>query len=248
MIVAASTACFPDTPLQDIFDRLADLEYTNTEIVFGERGTVKPDEIISKYDGIIHLCRISRRITPVSIFFDVEPTTPGYFELFHAACRLAKSIKVVVMTIRSSVPGTPFNEEVERLRRLVALGTNCGVVLGLLTETGRLTESPDTVGSLCKSIRGLGVTLDPSHYIFNQPKPVDFDDILPNVCHVRLRDSNATQFQVRIGQGIIEFGRLIIQLGKVGYQRALCVDLSPLEDLDTAAELRKMRLLLESHL
>ncbi len=248
MIVAASTTCIPDAPLQEIFDRLADLEYTNTELVFGERGTIKPDEIIPKFDGIVHLCRTSRRITPVSIFFDLDPATPNYFELFNATCQLAKSIKVVVMTIRASIPGTPFNEEVERLRRLVQTGTNSGVVLGLLTEIGRLTESPDTVGSLCKSVKGLGVTLDPSHYIFNQPKSLDHDAILPNVCHLRLRDSNASHFQVRIGQGTIEFGRLIIQLNKIGYQRALCVDLSPLEDLDPAAELRKMRLLLESHL
>ncbi len=248
MIVAASTTCISDAPLQEIFDRLADLEYTNTELVFGERGTVKPEEIIPKFDRIVHLCRTSRRIAPVAIYLDMDPTAPNYFELFHAACQLAKAIKVVVMTIRASIPGTPFNEEVERLRRLVQMATNSGVVLGLQTEIGRVTESPDTVGSLCKSVKGLGVTLDPSHYIYNRPKPLDYDAIMPHVCHLRLRDSNASHFQVRIGQGTIEFGRLIIQLNKINYQRALCVDLAPLENLDPAAELRKMRLLLESHL
>ncbi len=129
---------------------------------------------------------------------------------------------------------------------LARMAMSCGVVLGLLTESGRLTESPDTVGSLCKSVKGLSVTLDPSHYIFGQPKMKDFDSILGNVCHLRLRDTSPRHFQIRVGQGVLEFGRLVIQLSKVDYRGSLCVDLASLPDLDTAAELRKMRLLLES--
>lgn len=246
MIVAASTSCIPNTPLQDILDRLSDLEYTNAEIVVGPSGTLSTADVVSKFDTIVHLCRTLRRITPVAIHFELDPTEPKYFEYFRVLSTLAKAIKVVIITVRSSIPGTPFNEEVERLRDLVRIGLNDGVVVGLLTEGGRLTESPDTVGSLCKSVKGLGVTLDPSHYIVNLPKPRDYEGILDHVCHVRLRDSSASQYQVRIGQGIIEFGRLVIQLNKVGYQRALCVDVAPLPDLDTSAELRKMRLLLES--
>lgn len=246
MIVAASTSCISNAPLQEILERLSDLEYTNTELVVGEHGTITPNELVTKYDSIVHLCRTCRRITPVAIHFDLDPTAPKYFEYFRVLCELAKSIKVVVMTVRASIPGTPFNEEVERLRHLVRLAMNDGVVVGLLTEAGRLTDMPDTVGSLCKSIKGLAVTLDPSHYIVNLPKARDYEGILDLVCHVRLRDSTTDQFQVRIGQGIIEFGRLVIQLAKVGYHRALCVDLAPIPDVDSSAELRKMRLLLES--
>ncbi len=246
MIVAASTTCLSDLPLHDILDRLADLEYTNVELVVGRQGTILPTELAEKFDSIVHTCRTSRRITPVAIYFDLDPTDPSYFDSFRTLCNLAKAIKVVVVSVRSSIPGTPFNEEVERLRELVRIGMNDGVVVGLLTESGRLTDSPDTVGSFCKTIKGLGVTLDPSHYMVRQPKPKDYENILDHVCHVRLRDSSESQYQVRIGQGVIEFGRLVVQLNKVGYRRALCVDLAPFADVDTLAELRKMRLLLES--
>ena len=66
------------------------------------------------------------------------------------------------------------------------------------------------------------------------------------VYHVRLRDTSKDQLQVRVGQGEVEYGRLINQLNKVGYDRALCVDILPMADADQFAELRKMRLLLES--
>jgi hypothetical protein len=51
---------------------------------------------------------------------------------------------------------------------------------------------------------------------------------------------------VRVGQGEIDYGKLIGQLQKVGYERALSVDMLPIEGFDHRAEMRKMRLLLES--
>jgi hypothetical protein len=44
----------------------------------------------------------------------------------------------------------------------------------------------------------------------------------------------------------VEYGRLITQLSKYRYNRAFCVDILPMPGVDQAAEMRKMRLLLES--
>jgi sugar phosphate isomerase/epimerase len=63
---------------------------------------------------------------------------------------------------------------------------------------------------------------------------------------VHLRDSTKQQLQVRVGQGEIDYGKLIQQLAKVDYDRALSVHMAPLEGFDHRAEMRKMRLLLES--
>jgi hypothetical protein len=51
-----------------------------------------------------------------------------------------------------------------------------------------------------------------------------------------------------VGQGEIEYGRLVTQLSKFKYNRALSVHIVDLGDLDIdhMAEMRKMRLLLES--
>jgi sugar phosphate isomerase/epimerase len=95
-------------------------------------------------------------------------------------------------------------------------------------------------------VPGLGVTLDPSHFIFGHKKPASWETILKHVCHVHLRDTKPDVFQVRIGQGNVEYGRLVAQLGRVGYKRALCAHMPPMEGVDQVAELRKMRLLLES--
>jgi sugar phosphate isomerase/epimerase len=159
---------------------------------------------------------------------------------------LAKAIKVVTITIRSAELGTPFNAEVERLQKLVALASQEGVRVGLLTEVGRMTENPDTAIVMCDSVKGLGLTLDLSHYVYGPHAGVEYEHVMKRVYHVRLRDTTKDQLQVRVGQGEVEYGRLVNQLNKVRYNRALCVDLQPLPDVDQLTEMRKMRLLLES--
>jgi sugar phosphate isomerase/epimerase len=169
-----------------------------------------------------------------------------YYRQFAAICKLAKASKVVTLTVRSSELGTPFNAEIERLRALVAIATNESVRVGLLTEAGRMTENPDTAVVFCDNVKGLGITLDPSHYVFGPQAGANYDHLMKHVYHVRLRDTNKSAFQVRVGQGEVEYGRLVNQLAKFRYDRALCVDIVPQADVDQMAEMRKMRLLLES--
>jgi hypothetical protein len=49
-----------------------------------------------------------------------------------------------------------------------------------------------------------------------------------------------------VGQGEVEYGKLIAQLRKAKYNRALSVDIQEMPDVDHMGEMRKMRLLLES--
>ena len=248
MIIAASTSCIPGEPLTEIFERLADLAYTSAELVIGEEGVIVPSQIAQRHDSLVQFRKTFRRIVPVALYFDVEPDAPDYTEHFTAACRLAKDCNIAVTTVHTSIPGTPFNEEIDRLANLVKVGMYYGVVVGIATEAGRISDTPETVGSLCKYVKGLGVSLDPSHYIYKQAKPKDYESILPNVCHVRLRDTTSKDFQTRVGQGVVDFGRLIALLANYDYRRVLSVDLAVLPSVDSSGELRKMRLLLESSL
>jgi sugar phosphate isomerase/epimerase len=129
---------------------------------------------------------------------------------------------------------------------MVSIATEEGVVVGLLTEAGRMTQDPDTAVVLCDSVKGLNLTLDPSHYIHGPHQGGSYDQVFEYVCHLRLRDTSRDTLQVRVGQGEVEYGRLVAQLSRFNYNRALSVDIAPQPDVDQHAELRKMRLLLES--
>ena len=247
MFVAASSRCFPDLPLDAAMLQLVELEYTAVEIMLHEsEGQLKPSAVLADPERAVALCRQTHRLTPVALGVHVEAPEPDYYHQFVACCRLAKAIKVVTVTVRAGELGTPFNAEVERLRTMAALAAQEGVRLGLLTEVGRMTENPDTAVVLCDNVKGLGITLDPSHYIYGPRGGVNFEPVMKHVYHVRLRDTTKDQLQVRVGLGDVEYGRLANQLNKVHYDRALCVNLQPQPDIDQLTEMRKMRLLLES--
>src|SRR5262249_22114174 len=146
---------------------------------------------------------------------DIEASSAADFDdQLRAICRLARLSAVSLITLPAARAGSGVDEEVERLTRIVRLVEVEGLIPTVATRIGTLTELPEVAGELCELIPGLTLTLDPSHYIAgpNQGKP--FDELFPYVRHVHLRDTGrgVGQFQVRVGQGEIEYGRLVAQL------------------------------------
>jgi sugar phosphate isomerase/epimerase len=113
-----------------------------------------------------------------------------------------------------------------------------------------LTGDPQVAVELCQAVPGLGLTLDPSHYLQGPNPNVDFDKVFPYVHNVHLRDTGLVpgDFQVRVGQGQIEYARIVTQLQRYGYDRALTVAIIDRPDnaFDREVEVRKLKLLLET--
>lgn len=247
MLVAASTECFSDLDLTAAIDRMIDLEYTYIEVDVHEGGKhLRPSDVAADLETSIARCRATNRADIVAYSVEITASGEQHYEQFAACCRLAKATKVVTLTVPSAELGTPFNEEVEHLRELVEIAESEGVRVGMRSQLGRLSEDPDTVKVLCDYVKGLGVTLDPSHYICNPRGPREYNQLFPYTYNVHLRDSTPEQLQVRVGQGVVEYGRLVNLLSKAGYDRALSVHLTEMEGVEHFAEMRKMRLLLES--
>lgn len=248
MFVCVSTECLPDMPLKAAMERLAELEFTAVELdVHAAGGHLKPADVAADPEAAIAECSDLQRLRPVAVSYSA-PDDPLFFEHFEACCRLAKSLHVVTMVVEASEPGTPFNVEIERLQKLVRIASNLGSVVAVKTTADRMTKDAETTASLCRNVPGLGVTLDPSHFIFGAKKPASWERLIEYVKHVHLRDTKADVFQVRIGQGSVEYGKLVSHLARIGYKRALCAHMPPIEGVDQVAELRKMRLTLESYL
>lgn len=247
MFVAASTECFGDLSLPLALERLADLEYTSVELaLYEDANQLRPSQVAANVEEAVATCRNTQRLDVVAFDTRITAEKAAHYEQFTAICRLAKAAKVVTLSVPSAELGTPFNEEVEHLRRLVDIATLHGVRVGLKSQLGRLSQDPDTVMVLCDNVKGLGLTLDPSVYIFGPYQGRSIDKVMKYVYHLQLRDTNKKAFQVRVGQGDIEYGRLISQLQKLHYHRALSVNIKEQPDVDHVGELRKLRLLLES--
>ena len=231
---------------KEAIEVLTDLEFTAVEIALHESGNVKPSELLKDADRAIQLLRHTHRLDISGYSLELESQGDQHYEDFKDICRLGKTTKVVNITVPSAEHGTPFNEEVEHLQKLVDIGETEGVRVSVRSQIGCLSDDPDTLMVLCNNVDGLGITLDPSVYICGNAQGKSLDKILKFVCNVHLRDSRPDAFQVSVGQGEIDYGKLETQLARDKYDRALTVHMHPLEGLDHRVELRKLRRLLET--
>ena len=247
MFVAASTDCFRDFSFEDAIEKLVDLEFTAVELSIDQSGNqIRPTDIRDDLNAAFVQCSSTRRMNVSGYSLVIDAQGDEFLDLFTACCKLAKAAKVVSVTVPSGEHGTPFNEEVEKLKQLVKIGQQHGVRVGVRSQVKHLSEDPDTVSVICGHVKGLGLSLDPSHYVYQNDRPANYEKLLEYVQTVFLRDSTKNDLQVRVGQGVIDFGKLINQLRKIGYNRALVVDIPPKDGVDHLGEIRKMRLLLES--
>ncbi|MGQ0636109.1 MAG: sugar phosphate isomerase/epimerase family protein [Planctomycetaceae bacterium] len=245
MFVAASTRCFSDKPFVEAAFLLDDLEYDKLELWLDEGSShLKPSEVVADPEGFCTRYREWTRLSPVAICLESE-VDPAWFALL---TRAAKQLRVAQITISAARLGTPFNSEIDRLRELLKIASEDGVLLSIKTKTGHLTEDPHTAVELCQAAPGLGITLDPSYLLCGPHRGGNYDQVFPYVQHVHLRDSTPDQVQVPVGLGQIDYSRLISQLERVKYNRALSVEVLPElgDDQSRPIELRKIRLLLES--
>jgi sugar phosphate isomerase/epimerase len=250
--VACSTLCFARLSLEEAVRIIAEMEFNKFDVAIHEQGRqLKPSEVAADVHHAANRLRLGPGLMPAAFSVQIEADTDEEAHAhFKAVCRLARISAVPLLTIDAAPNTTAVAVEVERLRPLVRLAEADGVQLTLATCIGTLTECPDTAVLLCEQVPGLGLTLDPSHYLAGPHQGKNFDHVYPFVRHVRLRDTGKTaeQFQVRVGQGQVEYGRIISQLARFDYDRVLTVDINDLPDLPYAVqpEVRKLKYLLES--
>lgn len=251
MFVACSTLCFGRQSLESALRQIVELEFSKIDLGIMEDGShLKPSELTDHFEASLSRLKNGPSVTPAAFEVDFgEIDSATLKRRFEAVCRFAKVLTVAVISIPAAPRGTPLETEIERLAPLVEHANREGLVLTVTTHAQTLTADPQTTLALCQSLPGLGVTLDPSHYT-QASNAHSYDELFPLVRNVRLRDTGRgpADFQVRVGQGEIEYGRIVTQLERVGYDRGLSVAiLDRFENpFEVEFEVRKLKRLLES--
>jgi sugar phosphate isomerase/epimerase len=250
--VACSTLCFARAPLDGALRMIDELEFSKVDVAIHEHGThLRPSEVAADIALAAQRIRIGPSLSPAAFSIEIDASGPAeYVRQLKAISRLARLSAVSILTIPAAPTGAGLDAEVKRLRGLVGMVEAEGLVLTVLTGTGTLTETPAAAVELCQRVPGLGLTLDPSHYVNGPHQGGSFDEVFPFVRHVHLRDTGRApgKFQVRVGQGEIEYGRIISHLQRRHYDRLLTVSIHEVADAPfaMATEVRKLKFLLES--
>ena len=250
MHITASTRSLWDFAFPAACLQIQELGFDKVEIWLNEEyDQLPPSRVAADPEGSAGLMREASRLTPNAIFLDSEVD----IKTFKGIVKFAKLQRIVQITINSSPKGTPFNTEIDRLRERKAICHHEAIRMSILTKTGTLTEDPHTAVELCQSVKGLGITLDPSYYICGHMSAVNFDVVFDHVQHLHLRDTSPTELQVLAGLGDVDYNHIVQMLRQTGdqgtgYQRSLSVDLLPrtMEGEERLREMRKLRLLLTS--
>jgi sugar phosphate isomerase/epimerase len=238
--------------LEDALHVIAELEFSKFEAALVEQGSqLRPSEVVADLGRAAARLRHGPGLTPAAFSLDLDAANAAeYDRQFKAVCRLARISAVPLITIKAAAAETPLDDEIKRLQYLVDSAAAEGIQLSVSTIIGTLTEDPETALTLCQRVRGIALTFDPSHYIAGPHADKSHDSLFPYVKHVHLRDTGRgpNQFQVRVGQGEVEYGRIIAQLARYQYDRALCVEIHDTSDapFTMQPEVRKLKYLLES--
>ena len=215
MFVACNTLCFAQEPMETALRQILELEFDKFELALVESGQhIRLSEAGDDPDGAVARLRQGPSLIPSALYADFGPadwSLPQTLQRFEGICRLAKSLSIAVITLHAAPLGTPIDEEVKRLKSIGTDAFRKGLVLALLTHSQTLTADPQVAALLCRSVPGLGITLDPSHYLQGPNPNVDFDCVFPYVQNVHLRDTGTAHRRVssarRPGEGRLRANR-----------------------------------------
>jgi sugar phosphate isomerase/epimerase len=249
--VACSTLCFTRYPLDQALRIIGELDFSKVDVAIHEKGPhLRPSQVAKDVAAAAQRIRIGPSLSPAAFNVEIDAQGEEFIRQLRAVCRLARLSNVATVTLSAAPAGSPLDAEVSRLQRLTRLAQAEGVILCLETRMGTLAEMPGTAVELCERVDGLGLTLDPSHFLAGPNQGQNYDVVFPYVRHVHLRDSGRSmeKFQVQVGQGEIEYGRIIAQLARHHYERLLTVEILDIPDAPFAIdhEVRKLKYLLES--
>jgi sugar phosphate isomerase/epimerase len=144
-----------------------------------------------------------------------------------ATVRLAAELGVPVVTLPSARAGTPLQAEAEALAPLVELGRRLGVGVTVETHTDQLTEEVLVAVRLCEEVPGLGLTLDPSHYVSGPNAGREFGAVYPYVRHVHVRDAGRGGWPANhreFGRGQVPWASVLAGLRSVGYDEGIVIE------------------------
>jgi sugar phosphate isomerase/epimerase len=244
--------CFGRLPLERALRQMAELEFSKVEVAIRPQGPhLTPAAVVQDTALAAQQIRIGPSLSPAAFSVEFEDGDKEALERqFEAICKLARVSAVAILSIPAAPAGTELEKEVDRLSWMTAQTSGAGIVLAVETRMGTLTEDPATAVKLCERVDGLGLTLDPSHYLCGLHQGRPYDHVFPFVRHVHLRDSGRTpeKLQVKVGQGEIEYSRIVTQLERAGYNRLLTIEIFDIAELPfhMETEVRKLKFLLES--
>ena len=167
--------------------------------------------------------------------------------LFRDMLELAIRIEAPGMTMLPGIdwPGEShddcFARSVEELGRRAELAAAEGVRFSIEPHLGSIAQDPAEAARLCRDARGLELTLDYSHFVYQGYPQEEIEPLAAYARHVHVRGAREKRMQAALKDSIIDFERMVDVLLAEGYDEDigleyLWIDWEHLNECDTVSE------------
>jgi sugar phosphate isomerase/epimerase len=123
---------------------------------------------------------------------------------------------------------------------LVSIAGEYNVQLNIEADYESCANTPEAAKELCERVPRLGLTLDYSHFIYQNIPPERVAILHPYTRHIHIRQAASGRIATDVDEGTIDYGKIISQLEKSGYNGLYCIEyLSLNKDKSTFARSEK---------
>jgi sugar phosphate isomerase/epimerase len=150
--------------------------------------------------------------------------------LFHGLCNFAMRAQCKSVLL---IPGPIYPElgasgsldlAALALVDLVLIAGEYNVQLNIEADYESCVNTPEAAKELCERVPGLGLTLDYSHFIYQNISAQRIAILHPYTRHIHIRQAAPGNIVTDVGNGIIDYANVISQLEKSGYNGLYCIE------------------------
>jgi sugar phosphate isomerase/epimerase len=168
-------------------------------------------------------------------------------ELFHGLCEFAILAKCKSILL---IPGPVYTEldlrgsldlAAEVFLKLVSIADEYHLQLNFEADYQSCANTPEAAEELCERVPGLGLTLDYSHFIYQNIPPEQVAILHPYTRHIHIRQAAPGSIVTDVDEGTIDYGKIISQLEKSGYNGLYCIEYLSLDEDKSTFDRSKQR-------
>jgi sugar phosphate isomerase/epimerase len=233
MKIAGSTLIFTKLPLLAAIDQVAALGFKHVDMaVFEGWANLSPSAVVGREAEVgaqIQETCAQAGISPVAFNVNLgESSVEVQEERLHSVGMVAQRLGVKVLAMKTSKPAVrSVEDEIKRLGRLAHVGVAQGIQITVESHVDTYSEDPNRVLEFMRAVPDLKFTLDLTHFLVGPFREQGYGELLPYIRHAHLRDTGPTRgaLQVPLGQGIVDFEKLILDLNRSGLVNAVSVEI-----------------------
>lgn len=126
------------------------------------------------------------------------------------------------------------------------------ITFGVEAHVGSIAPTPDAAAALVRSVPGLTLTLDYTHFTRAGVPDSEVEPLLPLASHFHARGARAGRLQASMQENVIDYGRVLDAMRQVGYSgyvgvEYVWIDWEHCNEVDNLSETILLRDLIRRH-